>query len=302
MKLGSLATYACEGNEVISLAGRMFATIYAWVPTAAAIIGLLFGLLHRLLLRTRSRTYGGSSLEQQLVTATHALFTVLYAIQIVPYTILVCRILFADDFLQSLIRWYQGAFVILDSHLVLYAFEGALRVVARPNWLLLLHHVCFFGITATGFFARSFFVLKLGLIFDCMATYEVLLFATLMARRLGASHAAVRAMLAAGIFIYAATRVLQLVVLIPFFKGSYGQLAGCGGLGVWSAMLVLTSILLIIQAYTFRIYAGVWRRHAPGLPASGFSSARLGHTTEGSSISLSHKPSDSAESVLSDSV
>ncbi len=45
--------------------------------------------------------------------------------------------------------------------------------------------------------------LQLGFIFDCMATYEVLLFATLMARRLGASHFAVRALLAAGIFIYA---------------------------------------------------------------------------------------------------
>ncbi len=57
-------------------------------------------------------------------------------------------------------RWYQGAFAILDSHLVLYAIEGALRAVARPSWLLVLHHICFFAITATGFFARSFFVLK----------------------------------------------------------------------------------------------------------------------------------------------
>lgn len=33
---------------------------------------------------------------------------------------------------------------------------------ARRNWLLLLHHLCFFAITAAGFFQRSFFVLKVG--------------------------------------------------------------------------------------------------------------------------------------------
>lgn len=200
MAVGDVATYACEGNDFVPLAGRMFATIYAWVPTAAGIIVVLFAALHRLLLRVRRRTYGGACLEQQLVTATHALYTVLFAIQIVPQTILVCHILFTGDFIQrcalgggitpcllrlqharglyctseggpfdgsrfphpssSLLRWYQGAFAILDSHLVLYAFEGALRAVARPSWLLLLHHTCFFAITATGFFARSFFVLK----------------------------------------------------------------------------------------------------------------------------------------------
>ncbi|KAL4430908.1 hypothetical protein ABPG75_006164 [Micractinium tetrahymenae] len=255
MALSDLDSLICEGNDFTVLAGHLIATIYAWVPTSAGIVVLLFGLLQRLLLRTRSRTYGGSSLEQQLVTPTHALFTAHYAIQIVPYTILVCRILFADDFLQSFVRWNQGAFAILDSHLVLYSFEGALRA--------------------------------LFLIFDCMATYEVLLFATLAARRLGASHAVVRILLFAGMTLYAATRVLQLAVLVPFFTGAYSQLAGCAGLALWWAMLVLTAALLLIQVWTFRIYAGVWRRHRPGLPASGSSAAGLGHTTEGSSISIS---------------
>lgn len=96
--------------------------------------------------------------------------------------------------------------------------------------------------------------------------------------------------------------MLQLVVLVPFFKGSYGQLAGCGGLGIWWAMLTLTSILLVIQAYTFRIYAGVWRRHGRGSPATAPSSAALGHTTEGSTISIRQKPSESAGSLSADSV
>lgn len=100
MALADLATYACEGNDFIALAGRMFVTIYAWVPTAAGAIVLLFAALHRLLRRACARTYGASSLEQQLVTATHALFTALYAVQAVPYTYLVCRILFADNFLH----------------------------------------------------------------------------------------------------------------------------------------------------------------------------------------------------------
>ncbi len=99
MALNDLASYACEGNDLVSLSGRMFATIYAWVPTTAGIAMLLFAMLHRLLRRSCASTYGTSSLEQQLVTATHALYAALYAIQLVPYTYLVCRILFADNFL-----------------------------------------------------------------------------------------------------------------------------------------------------------------------------------------------------------
>lgn len=205
-----------------------------------------------------------------------------------------------------------------------------------------------------------------------MATYEVLLFATLAARRLGAPQAAVRAMLVAGILLYAgesagtqplftcsqllsaadiaccvwavpaqrwqryrlpghivhfgtrrhlaeagqgssataapcarpaATRVLQAVVLASFFKGSYGQLAGCDGLGIWWAMLLLTSTLLVIQAYTFRIYAGVWRRHRQGLPTAASSRAPLSHTMgASSSSSMSPKPSDSTGTLSTDSV
>lgn len=144
------------------------------------------------------------------------------------------------------------------------------------------------------------------MITDCFATFEVLLFVTLAARKLGASDRAVRVLLVAGLALYAGehvcsrggtlvlirattpchvphthigtaswqpapscaavTRGLQLAVLLPLFIGAYAQMAGCSSLGTWWAMVVLVAILLVIQAHTFVIYAGVWRRHAS--PAS----------------------------------
>ncbi len=49
----------------------------------------------------------------------------------------------------------------------------ALPHTARRNWLLLLHHLCFFAITAVGFFQRSFFVLKVG-VYWCWAAHKCL--------------------------------------------------------------------------------------------------------------------------------
>ena len=63
--------------------------------------------------------------------------------------------------------------------------------------------------------------LQLGLVLDSFATYEVLLFATLAARKLGASHLAVRALLAAGLTLHAGAHVQ------PWGMGSVAQHCCC---------------------------------------------------------------------------
>lgn len=101
MALGGLATLLCEGNSFSILARHVFATICAWVPTTAAAVLLLLGAVHAMLSRW-CRRCPAASLEQQLVTCLHALFALVYAIQIVPYTYLVCRVLFGQDLVT---RW-----------------------------------------------------------------------------------------------------------------------------------------------------------------------------------------------------
>lgn len=103
----------------------------------------------------------------------------------------------------------------------------------------------------------------------------------------------------------AVTRGLQLAVLLPLFIGGYGQLAGCGSLGTWWAMAVLVGALLLIQAHTFVIYAGVWRRHgsAASLAPSVASSLGGGGGQCRASSSRASLPSPSSScQTLSDSV
>ncbi|PRW45658.1 inner membrane [Chlorella sorokiniana] len=255
MAVSALTSAVCNGGAVLSLSSHILAHICATVPVCAAIVAAACGALHRLLRCACRATYGQASTEQQLVTLMHVLFAVLYSLQLIPYTYFVCVLLFSDSFFLSLLRWHEVPLAILMRHSVQYAVEAALRAAVRPNPLLLLHHACSLAIIAVAFYSTTviIFVLKLGLILDCMATYEGLLFATLAARKLGARRRTTRALMAAGLGLYAATRVLQLVALIPLFVGSYGPLSGCGGLGMWWAMLALTSLLLLIQLYTFAI-------------------------------------------------
>ncbi|PRW58073.1 inner membrane isoform B [Chlorella sorokiniana] len=165
MALGGLTSLLCEGNSYSILAGHMFAAIYSFAPARrpSAAVVLLLGAVHMALGRW-CRRYPAAALEQQLVTCLHALFSLVYACQIEPYTYFMCRLLFDQNFITSLLTFYPGAFTFLNSHLALYTIEAGLRLVVRRNWLLLLHHSCFFAITAVGFFQRSFFVLKLAVL------------------------------------------------------------------------------------------------------------------------------------------
>jgi hypothetical protein len=76
------------------------------------------------------------------------------------------------------------------------------RAWLRRNLLLVFHHACFMVIVLVGFFARSIFSFKLGLILDVFATYEAVLYVALVARRLGASRRLLRGLLIAGIGFY----------------------------------------------------------------------------------------------------
>lgn len=97
MAFGGLTSLLCVGDGATVLAGHLMATLYAWAPTAAAAVVVLMGAVHSALARC-CRRYRDWSIDQQLVTCLHALMSLIFAIQIVPYTWVVCRLLFDQDF------------------------------------------------------------------------------------------------------------------------------------------------------------------------------------------------------------
>lgn len=56
--------------------------------------------------------------------------------------------------------------------------------------------------------------------------------------------------------------MLQLIVFVFLFVGSYGDMAGCGRSAEWWGVLVLVVVLQPVQLATFPIYLGVLRRTA----------------------------------------
>lgn len=72
--------------------------------------------------------------------------------------------------------------------------------------------------------------------------------------------------MACGLVFYGFTRVLQLVLLIGLFAGGYGyQHKTSKGIALWWTSLVMSTLLVVLQLYTFVIYRGIWRRLGPSV-------------------------------------
>lgn len=82
------------------------------------------------------------------------------------------------------------------------------------------------------------------LLIDLFATYEFLLYAALVMRRLQAPTARTRAVLVAGVWLYGLTRLVQLAALGTLFVGSVGRL---GGECQYWLLLAVTTVLMLVQ-------------------------------------------------------
>ena len=95
------------------------------------------------------------------------------------------------------------------------------------------------------------------LLIDLFATYEFLLYAALVMRRLQAPTARTRAVLVAGVWLYGLTRLVQLAALGTLFVGSVGRL---GGECQYWLLLAVTTVLMLVQVPPAASLALVLRR------------------------------------------
>ncbi|KAK9838896.1 hypothetical protein WJX74_005448 [Apatococcus lobatus] len=238
---------------------------------------------------------------QRVVFATHIAFCVIFTGTFVPFTVALVRILFTARSVLWLgqASTYRCIAYPLALQLMMYGFEGSLRSVYRVNVFLIIHHLMFCSMLALMLESTSTFVLKVDVILSCFATYEMLLYASLIARKVLKSVVVVKSIMAAGLAFYAFTRLIQAALLIGLFVASYGQENRTSkGRGLWWTSLIMCTLLSLLQCYTFIIYSAIWRHigrpRLPSLPQH--SSPPASHTTH---MAVSAKEDSEAKTQLS---
>lgn len=164
--------------------------------------------------------------------------------------------------------------------------QGAFRAVLRINCFLLVHHLMFCTIIVLAFQAESIFIVKVGMITSCFATYEFPLYAALIARKTQLLKRCFGFLIISGLSFYLLTRIVQLVLLIGLFTLSYTPMRNTQrNVALYWVSLVLSVCLVVLQLYTFVIYGQIWTKtskfkqqqlptHADTIAAAATDSAR----------------------------
>ena len=164
----------------------------------------------------------------------------------------------------------------------------------RTNTFLVVHHVVFCTFSVLAFQAESLFLLKVNIVVSCFATYEFLLYAALIARKVPALQKCFRWLMIVGLGFYAMTRAVQLVMLIGLFVLGFGAMSHTSrNSALYWVSMALCAAVIVLQLYTFVIYRAIWQstlakqpaqpRHARHLatnvlPADGVKTVELGGT------------------------
>ena len=205
---------------------------------------------------------GGMSDLSAFFLATHITFAVLFTLQVFPYTYCAFHFYFTTYGLNDwTIPWSNSIMVFgVSSRLVLYIVEGSVRGVIRPYFFITAHHGLFYIFVITGFVTRSVFALKIMICIDLFASWEFVLFLTLVARKLNVNIRVVKALLVIGIFIYFLTRCLQFAVLASLFAYGYQPMSHTSrDKGVYWGFALMIICFHLIQTYTYVIYRNVWQ-------------------------------------------
>ena len=248
----------------------VFSDFYKSCFYSAAGIILLFLVANLALRRFGPSRLSKLSEVDRVVFITHIAFFLIFLGTVVPYTLAVFRVLFTLNGIRYLIQasTYRCVAYPLSLQLVLYAVEGSFRSVCRVNPFLIGHHLMFCSLLLLALESQYTFVIKIYIIVSCFATFEFLLYAALIARKLHAPVRITKCLMAAGLVLYGLTRPLQAVLLIGLFVAGYGlEVNTSKGLGLWWTSLVMSVLLSALQCYTFVIYFAIWRRLGhPGAP------------------------------------
>ena len=233
---------------------------YRW--TILATIYTCIGWLskHTNLVDSSSKADRTSDLNVFLL-ATHITFAILFTIQVFPYTYCAFRFYFTTYGLNDwTIPWSNSIMIFgVSSRLILYVIEGSIRGVIRPFIFITAHHGLFFAFVITGFVTRSIFALKVMICIDLFASWEFMLFWTLVARKLKVNTTIVQALLIIGIGLYFVTRCLQFAILATLFAYGYQPMSHTThDQGVYWGFALMIICFHVIQTYTCVIYRNVW--------------------------------------------
>ena len=158
----------------------------------------------------------------------------------------------------------------VSSRQIVLVLQGAFRAVLRINWFLLVHHLMFCTFVVLAYQAESIFVIKFNVILSCFATYEFLLYMSLVSRKVPALRSVFPALVLAGISFYFLTRLVQLALLIGLFVLSYGSMQVTSRtIALYWVTMILCIALIVLQSYTFVIYYKVQKRSRLGIKLVG---------------------------------
>lgn len=194
--------------------------------------------------------------------STHIMFAVLFTAQVFPYTYCAFHFYFTTYGLGDwTIPWSNSIMVFsMATRLVLYIIEVTVRGVIRPFIFITSHHGLFFVFVITGFVTRSVFALKMMICIDVFASWEFLLFLTLVSRKLRVYTFVVKCLLVTGIAVYFLTRCLQFAILATLFTYGYKPMSYTArNRFIYWFFAVMVIGFHIIQTYTYVIYHNVWK-------------------------------------------
>lgn len=157
------------------------------------------------------------------LVASHIMFALLFTVQVFPYTYCAFHFYFTTYGLGDwTIPWSNSIMVLsVTSRLVLYIIEVSVHGVIWPLAFITLHHGLFFVFVTTGFVTRNVFALKVMICIDLFASWEFLLFLTLVARKLRVHTLIVKCLLISCIRVYFLTRCLQFAILASLSAYGY---------------------------------------------------------------------------------
>ena len=138
--------------------------------------------------------------------------------------------------------------------------QGACRAVIHINYFLVLHHVMFCTLSVLAFQAENLFMIKICIITSCFATYEVLLYAALISRKVQALRRYFKCLTVLGVTLYGITRLFQAAILISLFVYGFKPMSHTvrNSALYWVGLCMCTA-LSALQLYTFVIYRAIWQ-------------------------------------------
>lgn len=193
--------------------------------------------------------------------STHIIFAVLFTAQVFPYTYCAFHFYFTTYGIGDwTIAWSSSIMIFsICTRLVLYIIEVTVRGVIRPFIFITSHHGLFYVFVITGFVTRSVFALKVMVCIDVFASWEFLLFLTLVSRKLRVFTWVSKALLLSGILVYFLTRCLQFAILASLFAYGYKPMSYTArNRFIYWFFAVMIIGFHIIQTYTYVIYHNVW--------------------------------------------